>query len=92
MIGTALLNSLICAKEVFTGDCLVVGADAIFHAEVVESILASEGDIVTGYINADGQPQYSGCVKFTAHGANIFKEVIEKTQKRLPGKKLAQFP
>ena len=85
--STGSLNSLICAKEVFTGDCLVVSADAIFHAEVVESILASEGDIVTGYINADGQPQYSGCVKFTAHGANIFKEVIEKTPKKVTRQK-----
>ena len=72
------LNSLLCAKEVFTGECLVVSADVIFHAEVVESILAAEGDIVSGYIDVDGQSHYSGCVKFTAHGVNMFKEAVEK--------------
>ena len=81
------LNSLMCAKEVFTGECLVVSADAIFHAEVVESILASEGDIVSGYIDVDGQPQYSGCVKFTAHGVNMFREVVEKASEEVVKKK-----
>lgn len=85
--STGSLNSLMCAKEVFTGECLVVSADAIFHAEVVESILASEGDIVTGYIDVDRQPQYSGCVKFTAHGVNMFKEVVEKAPKEVAKQK-----
>ena len=76
--STGSLNSLMCAKEVFADECLVVSADAIFHAEVVESILASEGQIVTGYIDVDGQPQYSGCVKFTAEGISMFRDVIEK--------------
>ena len=77
------LNSLLCANEVFTCECLVVSADAIFHAEVVESLLASEGDIVTGYMDVDGQSQYSGCVKFTAHGVNMFREVVEKVSEEV---------
>ena len=85
--STGSLNSLMCAKEVFAGDCLVVSADAIFHAEVVESILASEGDIVSGYIDVEGQPQYSGCVKFTAHGANMFRDAVEKAPKEIVKKK-----
>jgi glutamine kinase len=85
--STGSLNSLMCAKEVFAGDCLVVSADAIFHAEVVESILASEGDIVSGYIDVDRQPQYSGCVKFTAHGASMFRDAFEKAPKEIVKKK-----
>ena len=85
--STGSLNSLMCAKEVFVGDCLVVSADAIFHAEVVESILASEGDIVSGYIDVERKPQYSGCVKFTAHGANMFRDAVEKAPEEIVKKK-----
>jgi len=77
------LNSLLCAKEVFTGECLVISADVIFHAEIVESMLASEGDIVSGYIDVDGQLHYSGCVKFTTHGVNMFREAVENTPKEI---------
>lgn len=81
--STGSLNSLMCAKEVFVDECLVVSADTIFHGEVIESILASEGDIVAGYIDEDRKSQYSGCVKFTAHGVNMFKEAVQKVPKEV---------
>ena len=72
-----------CAQEVLYGDCLVISADAIFYAELLESLMVAEGDIVCGNVHTSEGFCYSGCLKFTDTGIKKFRKLSKIRRRRL---------